>query len=221
MRLKAQKLLARLEVLLPKYAWVPVAAVVVYNCLVYFVTSWVVDLSRCHTIYTPLDHQIPFVPFFSMFYILAFAHWAVSWILIGRENKQFCYRYANANIIAKTICLAVFIVYPTVMQRPSVVSNDIFSFIVKVMYFFDDKAVNCLPSIHVLASWMAMRAALQMKKVPKAYKIASIVLCLGCILAVVFIKQHYVLDIPAGILVTEIGLFATRKAKNERFLWLR
>ena len=209
MKSKTQQFLTRFEAILPRYAWVPVAAVVVYNCLVYFVTSWVVDLSRCHTIYTPLDHQIPFVPFFSLFYILAFAHWAVSWILIGRENKQFCYRYANANIIAKTICLAVFIVYPTVIQRP------------KVRYFFDDKAVNCLPSIHVLASWMAMRAALQMKKVPKAYKIASIVLCLGCILAVVFIKQHYVLDIPAGILVTEISLFATRKAKNERFLWLR
>ena len=77
-----------------------------------------------------------------------------------------------------------------------------------------------MPSIHVLGSWIAVRAAFQMKDVHWLYKAANVIMLILCCLSVVYVKQHYVIDIPAGILVTEIGLAAAKRTDNERFLWL-
>ena len=98
--------------------------------------------------------------------------------------------------------------------------HDAFTWLLSVVWFFD-KPVNCLPSIHALASWLALRASFMLAKPPKVWRVVSLILCAGCFASVVLIKQHYLIDVPAGILAAEIGLFLSKKMNHETFLWLR
>ena len=220
MKSSSGKILTFIEKYLPRYSWIPVAFVALFNLAGYCSINTFMDKSRCHQLMLPLDEQIPFRPFFIVFYFLVFLQWAVNWIMIGRQEKAFCNRYAHADTIAKIICFVCFIVYPTIIVRPSVEVTDFFTWLVSVTYWFDRNPVNIMPSIHVLGSWIAVRAAFEMKNVSWLYKAANIFMLIMCCLSVVYVKQHYVIDIPTGILVTEIGLLAARKTDNERFLWI-
>ena len=214
-------LISKLEIILPRRAWVPVIVTIAVNFIVFSGGGALIDPAKCHQPYLPIDHEIPLVPFFVVFYFLAFAQWGISWIMIGRQSKQFCHYYCKADIIAKAICLVVFLAYPTCLPRPVFESADFFTWLLNLTYWFDSRAVCCLPSIHILASWIAMRASLKMKNVHWAYKAWNVFEMIMCTFAVLYIKQHYVIDIPAGILTAEIGLLAAKKTDNERFLWIR
>ncbi|MBQ2042757.1 MAG: phosphatase PAP2 family protein, partial [Firmicutes bacterium] len=113
-----------------------------------------------------------------------------------------------------------FIVYPTIIERPSIEVTDFFTWVLNFIYAAD-RPFNCLPSIHVLASWIAMRAAFVMKKPGNAYKAVMAVITVLCMLSVIFTKQHYVIDIPAGILAAEAGLAISKLLSDEKFLWVR
>lgn len=206
--------------LLPKYAWIPVLAVIAANLIVYYVTGFVVDDQRRHFINMSIDGAIPFVPFFVVFYVLAFVQWAANWFFTAREGKEFCFRFSKADVIAKLICLVVFIAYPTIMERPHLEVNGVFTWVLNIIYSVD-RPVNCLPSIHILASWIAMRSALKMERVGNIYRLLMISETVLCACAIVLIKQHYFIDIPTGILAAEIGLAVSKRLDNERFLWVR
>ena len=206
--------------ILPRWALMPLAAVLIVNMAVYTLTGVLVSDETRHAIHMAVDDAIPFVPAFTVFYILAFIHWAASWLLIGRESRELCWRLAKADILAKLICLVCFLVYPTTFERPSMGVHDAFPWLLRVVWFFD-KPVNCLPSIHALASWLALRASFMLAKPPKVWRVVSLILCAGCFASVVLIKQHYLIDVPAGILAAEIGLFLSKKMNHETFLWLR
>ena len=221
MKSGSSKLITLLERLLPRRSWLPVAFVALFNLIGYSSISALTDISKCHQVSLPLDELIPFRPFFIVFYFLTFLQWAVNWIMIGRQDKIFCNRYANANVIAKILCFICFIVYPTIIERPSVVVTDFFTWLVNLTYWFDRNPVNLMPSIHVLGSWLAVRAAFEMKNVGWLYKALNVFMLIMCSLSVLYVKQHYVIDVITGILVIEIGLAVAKKTDNERFLWIR
>ncbi len=221
MKSRSPKMSVQLERLLPKRSWIPVAFVALFNLAGYCTINALTDPSKCHQLKLPLDDMIPFRPFFVVFYFLTFLQWAVNWVMTGRQEKSFCNRFAHADTIAKIICFICFIVYPTMIERPSVETADFFTWLVNVTYWFDRHPVNLMPSIHVLGSWIAVRAAFRMKDASLLYKAVNVILCVTCCLSVVYVKQHYVIDVLTGIIVTETGLAASKLMNNERFLWFK
>lgn len=216
----SSKIMSKLKSILPEYSWLPIALVVICNMAVYYITKAVIPESARHYIDMSIDRLIPVIPFFILLYVLCYPQWALSWIMIGREDRRLCFRFAKADIIAKLICLVFFIVYPTIIQRPSIPVTDFFTWLLNFVYSAD-KPYNCLPSIHMLASWICLRAALKMKKPGKAYAAVMIIITIMCAFAVVFTKQHYAIDVPLGILAAEAGIAISGKLNDEKFLWVR
>lgn len=210
----------KLEKLVPKYAWVPIICILASIFATYHITMFVIDDSARHHIHMAIDDAIPFAPFFVVFYVLSFAQWALSWIMTGRESRQICFRYAKAEIISRLLCMVCFIVYPTIIERPSLIVSDFFTWLMNVVWTFD-RPVNCLPSMHVLSSAIAFFASFEVKKAGNWYRLLNGFMFVMCAASVVLTKQHYFIDIPAGIIVAVIGLLAAGKMNNERFLWLR
>lgn len=204
-----KKVLKRLFALIPAYAILPVLSFLLVNFLAFTVTEWTMDSVTRYAIALPLDEKIPFLPPFILVYVLAFGQWALSWILIARESPETVCRFAFADIVSKLIALACFLLYPTTMDRPAFEVTDFFTFLVRFIYQVD-KPYNLFPSIHVIESYLALRAAFQLKHVSKAYRAFSIVFTVLVCLAILFVKQHLVLDIPGGILACEMGLLAAR-----------
>ena len=193
--------------LLPKYVRLPLLLVVILNFLTYTLLPplLVADESRID-ITSPWDTTLPLIPFFLLFYVLAYVQWVGSYIFHSRDSVKVCYRIVAADLIAKLICLACFLFFPTTMVRTEVAGNGVFEWGLRFIYAID-KPINLFPSIHCLESWMCFRGALMLQKKNVWYITAQGVLTLLVFASTVLIKQHVLIDIAAGVLVCEIGLF--------------
>ena len=145
-----------------------------------------------------------------LFYILAFVQWGVSYILIARDSRELCYRFAIGNICAKIICLFFFLLFPTTLTRPEISGTDLCSRLVQLIYTID-APVNLFPSIHCLESWACIRAAFLLKNSNRIYKIVTILMSLGVFASTLLIKQHVIVDVFGGILVFEVGFKLIQK----------
>ena len=204
----------KLSNIVPKYGYFPLIMAVIANTLVYNVSKLVTNNFVHYDISMKIDELIPLVPIFITVYIFCYLEWVVGYILIARESKDYCYYYIAANIIAEIICLICFLVIPTTYVRPELgtgIFNSMIAFIYKL-----DAPVNLFPSIHCLESWMFFRSSIKMQKIPKLYKIFTLIFAILTFLSVVFVKQHVFIDIIGGILVLEIGLWLAKKFDVKR-----
>lgn len=203
--------------LLPRYAWVPIALALVFNCFVYFILRLFVRGAVHYDLSIPLDRAIPFVPAFIVVYVLAFLQWAVGYIIICRDSKELCYRVMAGEMISKFICALFFVFLPTAMTRPEVTGSGVFEKLTRLIYFLDTPD-NLFPSLHCMESWLCFRCALEAKKPSPVYKYGSLVFTLLVFASTLLVKQHLVLDIPAAVAVAELGQLISRRAGAGRCL---
>ena len=192
--------------LIPKYAIKPLALALLVNSCVYMGIAQLRRFLTFSSLETPLDTALPFLAPFVLFYVLAFVQWGLNYLLIARDSKELCYRFAFGNIIAKLICLFFFLLLPTTLARPEVTGTDLCSRLVRLIYT-SDPPVNLFPSIHCLESWCCIRASFLLKKSNRAYQTATIIMSLGVFASTLFIKQHVIADVFGGIVVFEAGFW--------------
>ena len=190
--------------LIPKYAIKPLALALLVNSCVYMGIAQLRRFLTFSSLKTPLDTALPFLAPFVLFYVLAFVQWGLNYLLIARDSKELCYRFAFGNIIAKLICLFFFVFLPTTLARPEVTGTDLCSRLVRLIYTFDPP-VNLFPSIHCLESWCCIRASFLLKKSNRTYQTATLIMSLGVFASTLFIKQHVIADVFGGIVVFEAG----------------
>ena len=147
--------------------------------------------------------------FFIIIYMLAFVQWVCGYIRIGIESRERCSRVLATELIAKIICLVIFIVYPTMIIRPEITGTDIFSKITALVYLVDTPD-NLFPSVHCVESYIIFRGSMGMKKVPGWYVPAMGAFSILVFASTVLVKQHVVIDIIAAIVVSEIAFALAR-----------
>ena len=217
-----------LRKIFPKYAVVPLWTVLGFNMLAYYLPKLLLVLgvigpphmlaedttANVNSIFLGVD--VPLVPVFIIIYVLSYVQWFVGFTLIARESEALCYRFMTGEIIAKFICLTVFIFYPTMMTRPEITQTGPFYTMVGWMYFIDTPMINLFPSLHCLESWICFRGSIHLKGIRKWYAPFSFVFTMLVFASTVLIHQHVLIDIPAGVLVAEIGLLICRLTRADR-----
>ena len=206
-----------LEWIVPAYARIPLALLVIINLIVYEGTQFLMLHAKHWELALPLDGRIPFRQAWMVIYILAYLQWAVGYVMIARESRERCYRVFMGEIIAKFICGLFFIVMPTRIERPSVEGSGFIAWFTRLV-FSADLPGNLFPSIHCLESWFCFRGAIGMKRAPRWYAPAMLALTLLVFASTLLVKQHVLVDIPAGILVAELGLLLSTKLRAGRLL---
>ncbi len=202
----------------PPYTWIPITLALVFNLLVYYCPNRFFALTAPSVdVATPIDGQLPFLSFFVLIYVLAYVQWAGSYIWHGRDSVKLCYHIVTADCIAKLLCLIIFLAMPTQTVHPVISDNTVFDHGMR-MIFAVDRPINLFPSIHCLESWICFRGAMMLSKKNGWYIAAQGVFTLLVFASTLFTKQHLILDIPAGILVGEIGLFLSKKFNLWRFM---
>ena len=199
--------------LIPKYAIKPLALALLVNSCVYMGIAQLRRFLTFSSLETPLDTALPFLAPFVLFYVLAFVQWGLNYLLIARDSKELCYRFAFGNIIAKIICLFFFLLLPTTLARPEVTGTDLCSRLVRLIYT-SDPPVNLFPSIHCLESWCCIRASFLLKKSNRAYQTATLIMSLGVFASTLFIKQHVIADVFGGIVVFEAGFWLAGRVQK-------
>ena len=156
------------------------------------------DLSRTqHVPAIALDASIPLVPAWSLVYGALYAFLIALPVFIVRE-EELLRRTVRAYLAVWITAYACFLAYPTVAPRPDVITQQGFGAWGLGLLYGMDPPYNCFPSLHVAHSFVS---ALTCVRIHRRVGTVAIVFAALVSLSTVFTKQHYVLDVIAGVLM--------------------
>lgn len=158
-----------------------------------------------HIISSPLDQYIPFLSVFIIPYLFWFVYIALPGMyFLFCEREVFC-RLMYFGMIGMTVFLLISYVYPNGLAiRPEHLAGDsVFIKLTRYVYSVDT-STNVLPSIHVFNSigiYLAVKDSDNLRK-KKGIRYASLTITVLIILSTMFVKQHSVVDVIAGLLLS-------------------
>lgn len=198
----------RLDKLIPPYARIPLAAVVIINFLVYYGARLIAENKTHFYMETWLDRKIPFLPWTVFIYYGCYLFWIANYILSGHLGKPHALHFYSSEIIAKLICFLFFIFLPTSIVRPEVTGTGIADKIIAMLYKID-AANNLFPSIHCLVSWFCYIGVRGQERIPKWYQRLSCFLAILVFISTLTTKQHVIADVISGMLLAELSFRLT------------
>lgn len=156
--------------------------------------------------YTPLDDAIPFCEYFVIFYYLWYPFMGAVGIWLIFEDGDKFRRYMWFFAIGFTASIIFMAIFPNGQDlRPESFARDnVFTRLVAAMYAVDTNT-NVLPSLHVVGAFGAYFGVCDSSMRKKRWlNISSLLLALLVTASTVFIKQHSILDVYAGLGVTAV-----------------
>lgn len=157
---------------------------------------------------SPLDKYIPFLPIFIIPYLFWFVYIAVPGVyFLFCEKEVFC-RLMYFGMIGMTVFLLISWIYPNGLAiRPhTFAEQNIFTQLTRYVYSVDTPT-NVLPSIHVFNSvgiYLAVKDSDLLGK-KKGVCYASLTVTVLIILSTMFVKQHSVVDVVSGLVLSYIS----------------
>ena len=210
---KQNRFVQILTKLLPVHGWLSVIVMLAVNMIAFQGTRLINDPWRHYDFSLPIDSYFPLVEWFIIIYIpIAYAQWIYGFYLAARERKLICYKIFTAEITAKIICMACFLIIPTTMVRNDITATDFLSRWIQSVYDVDP-ADNLFPSIHCLESYVLTRAAFSkkigMERCPAWFKWASIPVTALVFASTLLLRQHVFVDVIAAVAVVEFGFLVS------------
>lgn len=193
----------KLSQLLPDYARLPLILVVIWNQSVYY-GSRLLTTNRYHyNIELTIDKAIPFLPWTISIYFLCYLFWITNYIICARQEKRLAYRFLCADCLAKCVCLACFLIFPTTNIRPAVEGGGIWNELMRFLYQAD-AADNLFPSIHCLVSWFCYIGIRGKRNIPLWYRCFSCPAAFAVFFSTLATKQHVIVDVIGGVALAEV-----------------
>lgn len=155
-------------------------------------------------VYHPLDDLIPFCEWFVIPYYLWFVFIIGNIIYTLLLDVPTFKKYSYFVIISYTLTLIIFVLFPNKQDfRPTEFERDnILVDIVKGLYGFDTNT-NVCPSLHVVGSFAVMFSLWNSKHFSTPFWRAFFAVVTVLIsISTVFLRQHSVIDIITGVLLS-------------------
>ena len=158
--------------------------------------------------YCSFDDKIPFCEYFMIPYLLWFPFLFGIHIYTLLFDIKVFKKLMYFIIITYTVTTIIYIVFPNMQNlRPTEFERDnIFVDIVKRFYNFDTNT-NVCPSLHVVGSFAVLFASWNCKGLSSALsRIIFTVLTVFISISTVFLKQHSIIDVIAGLVLSFAAL---------------
>ena len=165
---------------------------------VYFVLSHC--LSDFHIIHVALDDVIPFIPAFILPYVCWYLYMP-GMLLYAYCVDRVAYRRMLVSLLPGIyLCMLGFILYPTCVDFRPEAGQGFFGWICGII-FSSDRPVNVFPSLHCFETLVLHLAGFTCPrmKAHRAARIVSAVLVILICASTVFVKQHSIADVAAGV----------------------
>jgi len=171
--------------------------------MVGFVALESVTPEHIYIIHCPLDSYIPFLEIFVIPYLAWFLYIAGAVIWLFFNDRETMERLLWSGMIGMTAFLVISYFLPNGLDlRPVVFERDNIFITLTKMVYGSDTATNVFPSIHVNNTICACAALLSCEKLKdrKGIRAFSLVMAVLIILSTLFLKQHSLIDVSAGLL---------------------
>lgn len=176
----------------------------------YFITESIPPES-CHVVHCALDDIIPFNEYFAIFYFGWYA------LLFGSLCYFFFYDSESFKklqifiMITQAIAIIIYFLYPSIqMGRPEILGSNVFCDAMRFIYAVDTPT-GVFPSLHVAYSIGIASVWIKRKKTSDLWKWFVVCFSVMVCLSVVFVKQHSVLDVASGLMVSVVAEYIVYK----------
>ena len=131
------------------------------------------------------------------------------WLLSGldcklsdcrKQRERIC---LAADVLARLVCMAFYLLLPTTNVRPSIPEQGFWNQMLALLYQMD-AADNLFPSIHCLNSWFCYIAVRSRREIPRWYQRFSFWAALAVFVSTLTTKQHVIADVIGGALLAEV-----------------
>jgi membrane-associated phospholipid phosphatase len=155
-----------------------------------------------HSVATELDRTIPFIEEFIIPYVLWYAFIFIIFGYLCLKERPLYYKTLIAYLMGVGICYIIYYFFQTVVPRPTVVSDDWITSLVVYIYK-SDAPYNGFPSIHVLTTYIMMKA-INKCQINRWITICIYALGVLIIASTLFVKQHVLYDVISATLLGAI-----------------
>lgn len=180
-----------------------------------------------HSLVTDLDLGVPFLKIFILPYLIWYFFIFGTLTYFCFKDRKIYYRTLVSINLGLLIAYGIYFFFQTNVPRPDLMGNDLLTRLIAFVYN-NDQPYNAFPSIHVLTSFLMIKA---INKYPaKNYfnVILVYITAILIILATQFVKQHVILDLLSAIvlgglifdLVFYVNMEGLRAWLKEPYLWL-
>lgn len=188
----------------------PVVISITTYLLSYGIPKIIVNSENLHYLHIALDDLIPLFSPSIIIYFLAYVQWFFAICVLLKQETILGYRISTAIIIGSLIGFAAFVIYPTAIIRPTIKVNNIFDQILSTTYLVDS-VVNACPSFHCFCSTITIHILYRSKDINKKISILNFIFSVLVYASTLLTKQHYIIDIPFGILLADISVLISSK----------
>ena len=195
--------------LFPSYAYLPFAITVLVHFLIFFGTKPLTANAVHHSIPVPFENAIPFAPEWVTVYTATFIFWLLGLAVCMTRERELCFRMFSGIYIAELICAVFFVAMPTVIVRPEATGGVSYDRLLAQLYAAD-QPTNLFPSMHCMFAYMVFRGFM-IAKLDKPVIIGSGLFAALVCASTVFVKQHFLLDTFAGIILGEVAVTLSLK----------
>ena len=154
--------------------------------------------------------MVPVIPEFTSIYLICYVFWVVNYIMTARISREHMYRFLTADYLSRIVCGIFFVFLPTTLVRPEITGTGFWDQALRFVYSIDQSA-NLFPSIHCLVSWFCYIGIRHQKKIPVWYQRFSLVFAILVCISTQVTKQHYIIDVFGGIILSEVLLSDRKK----------
>jgi membrane-associated phospholipid phosphatase len=160
-----------------------------------------------------LERALPLVPSWAIVYGALYLFLILLPVFVVRQYELIRRTVYAYLLIWITAYVFFFVVYPTAAPRPDEVTGEGFAVWGLRALYSSDPPYNCFPSLHVAHSVVS---ALACSRVHRRLGIIAIISATLVAVSTLFTKQHYVLDVVAGVFLAFVayGIFLRRYSSD-------
>lgn len=195
--------------LFPSYAYLPLIITVLLHMAIYWGTKAISGNAVHHSIPVSFEDAIPFAPEWVTIYTATFIFWMLGLAVCMTRERELCFRMFTGLYMAELICAVFFIALPTVIDRPEAAGSLYYDRLLAQLYA-SDQPTNLFPSMHCMFAYMVFRGFM-IAKLDKPVVIGSGLFAALVCASTVFVKQHFLLDTFAGIILGEVAVTLSLK----------
>ncbi|MEK7656751.1 MAG: phosphatase PAP2 family protein [Elusimicrobiota bacterium] len=167
-----------------------------------------------HDVATALDARVPFRPEWVWAYLLYYPFCFLPLAMPGVLAEERLFKRVAAGYIAQSAAAWVlFYFYPTAMRHPAIVGHSLNESLLEIIRAVDP-GYNIFPSLHVANAVFVWRLASRLMPSPWPALCAPPAALIAA--STVLVKQHYLLDLPAGALLGWAAAWAALRGWTSR-----
>lgn len=186
-----------------RYFWVSFFLTLLCNQIPFQGARLLVRNRVHYSLELPIDSLVPFLPWMIGVYLGCFLFWFLHYRLVAHLPREKADRFFAANLLAKAIIFLFYILLPTKMTRPALSGTGFWDLCLRFMYWIDEPN-NLFPSLHCMIAWLCWLGVRGNAEVPSLWRVTAFVMALAVCFSTLAIRQHVLLDVFGGILLSEI-----------------